>query len=242
MVAAPSPKTLLTSGPVKLLEVVAEKPVPLAAKGAEVVVLVEGAALVPLQPGNAPLHAGDSIFAPAPGKWWLTPQPRVRAVILALPTPPDVTATAMRSEKDLVHYRMLSGQGEVVLVLDKGVLGTDAFSHSRMTLQPGAAVPNHQHPGSAELIYVASGQAEIMVDGTAKTLGPGEAIAIPAGTQHAARVVGKDALHIVQFYVPGGPEQRFRGAAGGAASVGAGSGGSGTAASDAGVSAGSKPH
>src|SRR3954462_15067220 len=101
--AAPAPKTLVTSGPVRLLEVVAEKPVPLLAKGANVVVLGEGSALVALQPGTPPLHAGDSLFAPAPKQWWLTPQPRARAVILALPTPPGVTATTMRSGKDLVH-------------------------------------------------------------------------------------------------------------------------------------------
>src|SRR5437868_10623029 len=144
--APPQPKVLLTSGPVKLLEVVAEKPVPVKPRGAEVVVLVEGAAQVPLQPGNPTLHAGDSVFAPSPRDWWMTPQPKVRAIILALPTPQNVTATTLRSEKDAVHYRMLGGQGEVVLVLDKGVLGTDAFSQQRLTLQPGAAVPPHQHP------------------------------------------------------------------------------------------------
>src|SRR4051812_16827646 len=238
-VAAPSAKTLLTSGPVKLLEVAGEKQVPLLAKGADVVVLVEGAAQVSFQPAGNLLHAGDSLFTPAPGNWWLTPQPRVRAVILALPTPPNVTATAKRSEKDLMHYRMLGGQGEVTLVLDKGVLGTDAFSQSKLTLQPGAAVPTHHHPGSAEWVYVIAGKTEVTVDGVAKTVGPGGAIAIPAGAQHSVRVVSKEAFQGIQFYVPGGPEQRFRGAAGGAASVGAGGSG---AASDAGVSGGSKPH
>src|SRR6185295_1535409 len=127
------------------------------------------------------LHAGDSLFAPTPKDWWLTPQPRVRAIILALPTPPNVTATTRRSEKDTVHYRMLGGQGEVALVLDKDAIATDAFSQARLTLQPGAAVPAHQHPGSAEIIYVISGKTEVTLDGAAKTLGPGEAIALPAG-------------------------------------------------------------
>src|SRR3954465_13897896 len=141
--AAPSPKTLLTSGPVRLLEVVATKPVPMLSKGADAVVLLEGTAQVPFHPENHLLREGDSIFTPAPGKWWLTPQPRVRALILALPTPPNVTANVARSQKDLTHYRMLGGQGEVVLVLEKDALGTDAFSQQRLTLQPGAAVPTH---------------------------------------------------------------------------------------------------
>ena len=234
-VASPQPKALLTSGPVKLLEVVAEKPVPLKPKGAEVVVVVEGAAQVPLQAGNPTLRAGDSLFAPSPKEWWLTPQPKVRAIILALPTPPNLTAPTQRSEKDTVHYRILGGLGEVSLVLDKGAMGTDAFSQQRMTLQPGAAVPPHQHPGSAEIIYVVSGKTEVILDGTAKTLGPGEAIVLPAGAQHAAKAVGQDALQLVQFYVPGGPEQRFRGGAGGP-----GAGGSG--APDGGVSGGPRPH
>lgn len=235
--AVPQPKTLLTSGPVKLLEVVAEKPMPLKPKGAEVIVVVEGAAQVPLQPGDELLQAGDSLFAPAPKDWWLTPQPKVRAVILALPTPPNVMATTRRSEKDTVHYRMLGGHGEVALVLDKGVVGTDAFSQQRLTLQPGAAVPPHQHSGSAEIIYVISGKTEVTLGGKVKTLGPGEAIALPPGEQHAAKAVGTEALQMVQFYVPGGPEQRFRGGGG---NPGAGAGGSG--APDGGVSGGSKPH
>src|SRR5688572_5700926 len=211
LAAAPSPKTLVSSGPVKLLEIVSERPVPLLAKGAEVVVLVEGAALVPIQPWKKEaLVAGDSVFAPAPGKWWLTPQPRVRAVILAFPTPPNVTATTLRSEKDLPHYRMLGGQGEVALVLDKSVVGTDAFSQQRLTLQPGAAVPSHQHTGAAEVIYVVSGKTDVTVEGSTRTLGQGEAIWIPAGAQHAAKVVGKEVFAAVQFYVPGGPEQRYR--------------------------------
>jgi quercetin dioxygenase-like cupin family protein len=125
-------------------------------------------------------------------------------------------------------------------VLDKGVLGTDAFSQQKLTMQPGASVPAHHHVGSAEVLYVVSGKTEVTLDGSAKTLGAGEAILIPAGAQHAAKVVGKEALQAIQFYVPGGPEQRFRGgAAGGAANVGAGGSG---AAPDAGVSAGSRPH
>ncbi|HVE86276.1 MAG TPA: cupin domain-containing protein [Myxococcales bacterium] len=231
--AVPQPKTLLTSGPVKLLELVAEKPVPFKPKGAEVIVVVEGTAKVPLQPGDELLKAGDSLFAPAPRDWWLTPEPKVRVVILSLPTPAGVTATTQRNEKDTVHYRMLGGQGEVALVLDKGVVGTDAFSQSRLTLQPGAAVPPHQHKGSVEIIYVVSGKTEVTLEGKAKTLGQGEAIALPAGEQHAAKVVGTEALHLVQFYVPGGPEQRFRGGGG------AGAGGSG--APDGGVSGGPKP-
>jgi len=240
LAAAPSPKTLVSSGPIKLLEVVSERPVPLLAKGAEVVVLVEGAALVPIQPGKAPLQAGDSVFSPTPGKWWLTPQPKVRAVILAFPTPPGVSATTVRSEKDLTHYRILGGQGEVALVLDKGVVATDAFSQQRLTLQPGAAVPSHQHSGSAELIYVVSGKTETTVEGATKVLGAGEAIWIPAGAQHAAKVVGKEPLAVVQFYVPGGPEQRYRPSGSGGA--GAGAGPPGTAgAPDAGATSGSRP-
>jgi quercetin dioxygenase-like cupin family protein len=185
------------------------------------------------------MKEGDSLFAPAPKDWWITPQPKVRMVILALPTPAGVTATVARSEKDQTHYRMLGGQGEVALVLDKGVVGTDAFSQSRLTLQPGAAVPSHHHTGSAEIIYIVSGKTEVMMEGTAKTLGPREAIAIPAGAQHAAKVVGTEPLQMVQFYVPGGPEQRFRGAAGGAG-AGAGSGSGGSGAADAGATAGSR--
>lgn len=209
--AAPSPKTVLVLGPVRLLEVSSEKPVPLLPKGAEVVVVVEGSAMVSVAPGtDDALGAGESVYLPAPPPWTVVPRPRVRAVILAMPTPKGADTAVHRTEKDSARYRLLGGQGEVVLVLDKAVVGTDAFSQSRLTLQPGAAVPPHNHPGSAELIYVISGQSEVTVTGVTKTLRPGEAIAIPAGAQHSAKVVGKEPLQVIQFYVPGGPEQRFR--------------------------------
>jgi quercetin dioxygenase-like cupin family protein len=127
-----------------------------------------------------------------------------------MPTPGGAQAPVHRTEKDSGRYRLLGGQGEVVLVLDKAVLGMDAFSQQRLTLQPGAAVPAHSHPGSAEILYVISGQSEVKVDGNARTLQRGEAIAIPAGAQHAAKAVGKEPFQAIQFYVPGGPEQRFR--------------------------------
>ncbi|HVE83460.1 MAG TPA: cupin domain-containing protein [Myxococcales bacterium] len=239
LAAAPSPKTLLTSGPIKLLEVSSERNVPLLPKGAEVVVLVEGAALVPIAPGNAPLKAGDTVFAPAPGPWTLQPRPRVRAIILALPAPKNVLATTVRSEKDAVKFRMLSGKGEGAIILDKDVVGTDAFSQQRLTLQPGAAVPAHQHPGSAELIYVVSGQTEVTLDGKPQVLKAGEAVIIPAGAQHAAKVVGQEPFQAIQFYVPGGPEQRFKGP-GAAAPPGAGGGGA-AGAPDAGVTSAATP-
>lgn len=239
LAAAPAPKTLLTHGPVKLLELTAERPVPLLAKGAEVVILLEGAALVPIQPNPAPLRAGSSVFAPNPGSWWLTPQPRVRALILALPTPPKVLATTVRSEQEASRYK-LGAQGEVVLMLDKALTGTDAFSQQRLTFQPGATVSAHKHPGSAELLYAISGEAEITIEGETKRLKPGEAIAIPAGAQHAAKVVSREPHQLIQFYVPGGPEQRFRAPAGGGAGGNGGKGGKG-GAPDAGVTSGAKP-
>ena len=70
-------------------------------------------------------------------------------------------------------------------------------------LEPGASFPMHRHPGE-EVIYVLSGTFVYELEGQAPlTLGPGEALFIPAGVAHSARNVGTGtaselATHIVE--------------------------------------------
>jgi quercetin dioxygenase-like cupin family protein len=71
----------------------------------------------------------------------------------------------------------------------------------RVDIAPGAAFPNHTHPGE-EIIYVLAGSLEYQVEGKAPmTLHAGDVLFIPAGTVHAAKNVGGDTASELATYV-----------------------------------------
>jgi quercetin dioxygenase-like cupin family protein len=79
-----------------------------------------------------------------------------------------------------------------------------------LTLEPGAAVPEHVHEESDELLYLEAGAVEMTIAGKPVTAKAGDAVHIPAGTPHSARVHGSRTLKAVQIYAGPGPEQRFK--------------------------------
>jgi quercetin dioxygenase-like cupin family protein len=84
----------------------------------------------------------------------------------------------------------------------------------RLVAQPGAAVPEHVHDTSDELIYVLSGAGEMRLEGAPGPIPvtPGMGIQIRRGLKHAFEVPAdaKEPLVVVQVYTPAGPEQRFK--------------------------------
>ena len=80
---------------------------------------------------------------------------------------------------------------------------------SVLTLQPGAAVPMHNHPNSAEILYVLEGKMDMVINGTEISASAGDAIHIPFAAQHSAKVASNVPVKAVQIYVAPGPEQRF---------------------------------
>jgi quercetin dioxygenase-like cupin family protein len=103
-------------------------------------------------------------------------------------------------------FRIAAGRGTATLLLD-AAQGASEASMTRLSFQDGAQVPPHVHDASAELLYVLEGRVEMVVAGEAVVAQKGDAIRIPAGVEHSARVVG--GLEAVQVYVGPGPEQRF---------------------------------
>lgn len=72
---------------------------------------------------------------------------------------------------------------------DLGVAGQEVIQ-VRVDFAPGAAFGRHSHPG-AEIAYVLEGTLEYQIEGKPPvTLKAGQAVAIPAGTIHAAKNVG----------------------------------------------------
>jgi len=107
-------------------------------------------------------------------------------------------------------FRIAQGKGTAVLLVNEET-GARAASMGVLELDAGAGVPEHIHENSVEMLYVEEGTAEMTVEGKVLPVRSGDAVYIPAGVRHAARIPeGAPRFRAVQVYVGPGPEQRFR--------------------------------
>ncbi|MFT3714346.1 MAG: cupin domain-containing protein [Archangium sp.] len=106
--------------------------------------------------------------------------------------------------KDAPRYAIAEDQGEVSLLVQKDV------AVSKLTLKPGAKVPEHTHDAS-ETLVVLEGTSTVTLRGTTYVLVAGDTLYIPKGEKHSAQVPvdAKAPFVAVQIYSPAGPEQRF---------------------------------
>lgn len=70
-------------------------------------------------------------------------------------------------------------------------------------LPPGQATTPHHHAVTEEIYYILSGTAEMEIDNQARSVGPGDAIAIPPGSRHTIRNTGSDELVFLCCCAPG---------------------------------------
>ena len=71
-------------------------------------------------------------------------------------------------------------------------------------------VAEHAHVGSWEVLCAADANGTYAIDSVTKTLHARQVVVIPPGVKHAWQPVAGSYLQAVQFYVPPGPEQRFK--------------------------------
>ena len=113
------------------------------------------------------------------------------------------------STAEAPRHAIAEGKGAATLLLNPST-GSTAAALTLLELQPGAAVPEHTHATSVEILYIEEGAAEMTVDGQTLRVGKGDAVYIPAGAKHSAKVVSEGTpLRAVQTYVGPGPELRF---------------------------------
>lgn len=62
--------------------------------------------------------------------------------------------------------------------------GTPSFITRRFVLAPGGRIPCHRHTSIEHEQLVLSGEMMISLDGVERSVGPGDAIFIPAGVAH----------------------------------------------------------
>lgn len=73
-----------------------------------------------------------------------------------------------------------------------------------------AAVPEHVHESSWEIIALVEAHGTFVVNGNEQRIGPRSVIVVPPNTRHAWRPDPGSTMDAVQFYAPPGPEMRFQ--------------------------------
>ncbi len=101
------------------------------------------------------------------------------------------------------------GKIEARIFLDAASVGATEASLTRLYIAPGTVIDMHVHPDSTEVIYLLSGEGDLQRSKSKSHLSPGHAALIPAGAVHGF-TAGADPVVMLQFFLPGGPEQRLR--------------------------------
>lgn len=97
--------------------------------------------------------------------------------------------------------------GKMAAHLDVGTKVSPSLYLGR--LEGTAAVPEHNHPTSWEIIAAVEASGTFVLEGKEARLGPRQVVYVPAGAKHAWRPDPGSKLVAIQMYAPPGPEQRF---------------------------------
>jgi quercetin dioxygenase-like cupin family protein len=102
------------------------------------------------------------------------------------------------------------GAGVVATVLvDPQSTGVESLAFGHISFASGASVPPHTRDVE-EFIYVIEGVATIVACGEKFVLRSGDAIYLPAGTEHQHINEGPESLRQIYVFSPAGPEQGVR--------------------------------
>jgi quercetin dioxygenase-like cupin family protein len=156
----------------------------------------------------APASAKPAAAAPSTAAPTAPAKPAAQAPAPASPAAPAAPVRYRVPTSEAPRHVIAGGKGRATLLLNPST-GATAASVTLLELQPGAEVPEHIHDASAEILYIEEGTAEMTVSGETLRVGKGDAVYIPAGAKHSARVSPGPTFKAVQVYAGPGPEQRF---------------------------------
>ncbi|MBZ4398499.1 cupin domain-containing protein [Myxococcus sp. AS-1-15] len=159
-----------------------------------------------IAPGSTP-----SIIAPGSTPSTTAPGSAAQSTTAPGPRPADAKPTVRHrvTATEAPRHLIANGKGRATLFLNEST-GATAASLTLLELQPGGEVPEHTHESSAEILYIEDGAADMTVSGQTLRVSKGDAVYIPAGAKHSARVVSPGVpFKAVQVYAGPGPEQRF---------------------------------
>ena len=96
----------------------------------------------------------------------------------------DGTAGLETDERPWGRYTVLSDE--------------DSHKVKRIEVLPGKRLSYQQHARRSEHWFVVSGEGVVVLDGTERTVGPGDAVDVPAGTAHRIENRGAHELVFVE--------------------------------------------
>lgn len=85
-------------------------------------------------------------------------------------------------------------------LLGRRMFHSETLTVARIRLRKGALVPEHRHPNE-QISMVESGALRFVIAGEERTLGPGEAVVIPADAPHTVEAL-EDSLAVDLFSPP----------------------------------------
>ncbi len=168
--------------------------------------------------GSHAVAAGDMMFVPAGAARDVGGT--LHAVVAMVPGGREGVARAgalptreVETAKGLPPVRVLPASGAhahgpVTIFAEDATIHDKRIAGSVLALAAGATVPEHVHASETEVLYVLAGSGTITVAGVAIAVSPTSVIQIPKNTKHAFTAATD--FRAVQFYTPGGPEQRFK--------------------------------
>lgn len=69
-------------------------------------------------------------------------------------------------------------------------------------LPPGASTTPHYHPQTEEIYYILTGTGRMQIEADVRSVGPGEAIAIPPGARHQITCTSSETLKFLCCCAP----------------------------------------
>lgn len=86
------------------------------------------------------------------------------------------------------------------------LIHTDHLTLSYVSVEAGAPLPEHAHPHE-QVTSVIEGQFELVVEGRAYQMGPGDVVVIPSNARHSGKAL-KSCYILDAFYPPRADLQR----------------------------------
>ena len=93
--------------------------------------------------------------------------------------------------------------------------GCNEMSAVSLYFEPGKGHARHNHPLSEQIIFVVSGEGEMMIENEngepiTRKISAGSTVTIPKGAYHSTFNTGWEPIRILAIYSPPGPEAAMR--------------------------------
>ncbi|TMC44424.1 MAG: cupin domain-containing protein [Chloroflexi bacterium] len=111
---------------------------------------------------------------------------------------------SVQQQARLRHQADIAGlplEGGVLQWLIDRDLGAEHVMAYRLVLESDSAL-SHVHPGAEEVLYILEGTGEARIEGATHQVGPGQAVFIPDGAEHAYINTGETPMVVVGAMAP----------------------------------------